>query len=504
MSGLVAENQALIAKLGELVTDKDELEEELMQINYTLKKKIAAQQTAQGEVPDSLGLSPKERKALKKVFAKFDKDGNGTIEANELQAVAEEFGEPLSEEEIAEGMSAMGGGSVDFAKFEKWIGEQRDMEEHKGIKARMLMMKMRAKHLQKQVEAGTIKKPSFAGSYTDSADNDVKVSVGVGQNDVAAKTKIDVTWCPKPEADGRAAMAAVGVPGDANAAIVVNIALLPGVDSAAEGTLSAIYEQLFDMISGDEQMEMAKEKFYLHSKPTCVVADVEGTKCLQIKVPSTLDIFEMAGMDSRYLKKIEVFLNWAHTADEMLASNPVDLFNLEGIKAGGEVVINRKIVEWMASSPEIQSAMSDGPMGEDFNGVLAGALCFGDASVNVSARSLMEIFNKDLRESFPQYNEFATDLEEKRMLDFETMVLGMLNAKIVEFYCGAPQLQDVYKEFKGCIAGPHSVKVMLPTGELALSTKGLDVINAFLPSVETIEAHESFGSGDGGDDDDDW
>merc|ERR1711871_1321969 len=109
MSGLVAENQALIAKLGELVTDKDELEEELMQINYTLKKKIAAQQTAQGEVPDSLGLSPKERKALKKVFAKFDKNSNGTIEAGELQAVAEELGEPLTEEEIAEGMSAMGG-----------------------------------------------------------------------------------------------------------------------------------------------------------------------------------------------------------------------------------------------------------------------------------------------------------------------------------------------------------------------------------------------------------
>lgn len=110
-----------------------------------LKQKIAKQQTAQGEVADPIGVSPKDMKVLRKAFNKFDKDGNGTMDAAELSEVrtntyasellprtsaeprvgtvsltphlissqlAAELAEPLTEEEIAEGMKEMDKGGT--------------------------------------------------------------------------------------------------------------------------------------------------------------------------------------------------------------------------------------------------------------------------------------------------------------------------------------------------------------------------------------------------------
>ena len=54
-----------------------------------LKQKIAKQQTAQGEVADPIGVSPKEMKSLRKSFNKFDADGSGTIETKELKTVSQ-------------------------------------------------------------------------------------------------------------------------------------------------------------------------------------------------------------------------------------------------------------------------------------------------------------------------------------------------------------------------------------------------------------------------------
>merc|ERR1719399_234139 len=135
---------------------------------------------------------------------------------------------------------------------------------------------------------------------------------------------------------------------------------------------------------------------------------------------------------------------------------------------------------------------------------IAAALTFGSADVRIKVRCIEELFNKEIRQSFEPYNEFLEEHEERRMMDADATT-GMLTAKIVEMYCnmGGP-IQTIYKDLKEKIAGPHSVKVMIPTGEIALTTVGLDCLHKFFPTPEQIEAHEAFNQGGGDDDDDDW
>ena len=50
-----------------------------------------------------------------------------------------------------------------------------------------------------------------------------------------------------------------------------------------------------------------------------------------------------------------------------------------------------QIVEWMAANEQLMSVIADGPMEEQFAPVLAGALTFGDASVSLKVKSIMEV-----------------------------------------------------------------------------------------------------------------
>ena len=56
-------------------------------------------------------------------FNKFDKDGSGAIDAQELQAVSSELGQPLSEEQLATALKDLdlnGDGVIDLKEFKRW------------------------------------------------------------------------------------------------------------------------------------------------------------------------------------------------------------------------------------------------------------------------------------------------------------------------------------------------------------------------------------------------
>jgi len=504
---LVAENQELIKKL-KAVTPEDDIEDDLRKINFMLKQKIAKQQSAQGEVADSIGVSPKEMKTLRKVFTKFDKDASGSIEAGELKALSEELAEPLTDEEIEEGMKDMGsGGKISFEDFVKWISEERDKESHKGMKMRMLKLKMRANHLKSQVSEGLNRTSSFSKDYVEVPENIVRLSGELLQGECEdGPTQVDVKWCAKPEADGRAQMTGVGAPADAAAAVCVNIQLLDGLDAGVEEELKGIYDSLFDMAGGDEMLaSVTEEQGVPLNKPTLTVKEVDGVKCLQVMVSGGLDPLAMFGIDSRLLKQVHGRVQMAHVLDEVIKGEgeQLDVLSLEGLKVNAKVEVDRKIVEWFAASEQIREALPD-DLEEAISPMLASALSFGSADLIVKVRSVQELFNKEVRESFPTYNDFLAEYEENRYQDNE-MTTGMLTSKIVEVYSTLDgPIQNIYKEIKSKIAGPHSVSIMIPTGEILVSTKGLACVHKFFPTPEEIEAHPGFSGGGGDDDDDDW
>jgi hypothetical protein len=448
-------------------------------------------------------------KTLRKAFNKFDKDGSGTIEANELAQVAEELGEGLTEEEVAEGMAAMdksGAGVVKFEDFVQWIADERDKESSKGLKMRMLKLKMRANQLKGRVSDQLTKTASFSKDYVEVPDNQVRLKAEVQQGEVpAGLTQLDLLWKAVPEADGRAAMGAVGAGGDVAACVAVNIELLPGVGEAALGELEALYDQVFDMVNGEEMMAEMGSQVMLQGKPTIKITDVEGSKCLQVLACFSFDPFAQFGIDSRLLKTVHARLQWAHKADEVIKASgeQIDLLALEGLKVNAETLVDRKIVEWLAQNEEIKGLVEETTEVE-IAPVLAAALTFGSADLIVKTRSVNEIFNKTVSEGFTCYKEWLEEYEDRRLMDADATT-GMLTTKIVEMYCnmGGP-IQTIYKDLKEKIAGPHSVKVMIPTAEISLTTEGLNVLHKFFPTPEEIEAHEAFSTGGGDDDDDDW
>ena len=67
-----------------------------------------------------------------------------------------------------------------------------------------------------------------------------------------------------------------------------------------------------------------------------------------------------------------------------------------------------------------------------------------------------------------------------------------------------PPVQAIYKEIKSKIAGPHSVVARVATGQIAISTAGLNVLHKFFPTPEEIEAHPEYSAEGGDSDDEGW
>ena len=68
---------------------------------------------------------------MRRVFMKFDKDGNGAIDAKELKQVFEELGKIFSEEEITNMIAMVDAdqsGSLEYEEFiEIVMGKQHDL-----------------------------------------------------------------------------------------------------------------------------------------------------------------------------------------------------------------------------------------------------------------------------------------------------------------------------------------------------------------------------------------
>merc|ERR1711871_1272543 len=375
------------------------------------------------------------------------------------------------------------------------------------MKMRMLKLKMRANHLKSQVKEGLNRTSSFAGYDGPAPDNLVCLGAEIVQGDCEeGPTQIDVSFTAMAEADGRAAMDAMGVPSSEPACVCINIELLPGLDGSVQEELQGIYDMLFDMAGGEDALASASEEMgYPVHKPVMKVADVDGVSCLQIIVYGGINPLEMFGADARLLKTLHGRVQLAHTLEEVIMAegDTLDVFSLEGGKVNLKAERDRKLVEWVANSEEAKGAIPEEAM-EEMAPALAAALTFGSASMNVKVRSIQDAFNKEIRDAFPAYNQFLEEFEEYRCVNGD-MTTGMLTGKIVEIYgtLDGP-IQNMYKEIKSKIAGPHSAVIILPTAKVALTTKGLNCAHKFFPTPEEIEAHPAYSGGGASDDDDDW
>ena len=66
---------------------------------------------------------------IRDLFNTIDEDGSGTLETNEIAALAIELGCPMSDDEVAAAMADMdtdGGGDVDWEEFLFWWQDQQN------------------------------------------------------------------------------------------------------------------------------------------------------------------------------------------------------------------------------------------------------------------------------------------------------------------------------------------------------------------------------------------
>jgi len=243
----------------------------------------------------------------------------------------------------------------------------------------------------------------------------------------------------------------------------------------------------------------------IHSKPTLKIAEVEGVQCLQITAPFVMDPISQVGFDSRFLKNMHARVVWAHCLEEALKGpgEQIDVLTFEGIKANVKIEIERKMFEWFSNSDEAKMVVEE-MLDLDLSAIVAAGLIAGSVDTSVKVRSLTDLFSKEIREAFDSFNEKLTQAEEMRMMDADSTV-GMLTAKIVEIYSQLPPpVQSIYNEVKAKVAGPHSVIVRVATGEIKVSTIGLDSLHKFFPTPEEITSHEAYAAGGDDSGDDEW
>jgi hypothetical protein len=102
-AGLKSETMELMDKLLSTMPDEASREAAIRDINFSVRNKLIKQQKAAGEPVDAVGVSPKEREDMKKVFDKIS-GGKTSIKSAELKKLTEDMAEPFSEDEIEEGI----------------------------------------------------------------------------------------------------------------------------------------------------------------------------------------------------------------------------------------------------------------------------------------------------------------------------------------------------------------------------------------------------------------
>eukprot|EP00658_Telonema_sp_P-2_P049557 TRINITY_DN3769_c0_g1_i4.p1 TRINITY_DN3769_c0_g1~~TRINITY_DN3769_c0_g1_i4.p1 ORF type:complete len:540 (+),score=223.39 TRINITY_DN3769_c0_g1_i4:158-1777(+) len=506
MASLKSEQAELIEKLMSTLPDEEGKEDALREINFTLKNKLIKQQKATGEPVDSVGLSPKQRSQAQIVFNKYS-NADGVLSAGDLKKLTDEMAEPFTDEEIDEGIKQMdkdGNGVIDFEEFCRWLAEERERDEHKGIKMNMLRMKMRAEQFKKDVEAGLKKTPSLPADYQGCPENLVrmtkKITQGAYQN---PKTELHMEYLATPADDGRKLMAEFGAPADAQACVCASIAMLPGTEGCND-ELQAIYDQIFDMATeGGKLMEEKGPDVFLHGKPLVRVIVQDGQPVLQVVVSFTKDPFaDYLNIDSRYVKTLEADVKWAHQVDEVLKEEgeEIDLLSLDGLETDFKFEADRAVIEWLAASPELSDMVNENPEAAQ---MIAAALVFGNIDITTNVRTITDALNPTVAESLSSYGEFFEMVEDRRRIPAE--MIGGLTEKMVEMYCRVPDpVKNIYGELKSKIAGPLRVDAITPTANIKVTSKGLECAHKFFPTVAEIEAHPGYENCDEDEEDMEW
>ena len=85
---------------------------------------------------------------VKPLFAKYDKDQSGNIDAEELNTLSAELGHPLNEEQLADAMKDLdidGDGVISLDEFNRWFFS--GMKSYGGIQRSFLKLKKRGTKL---------------------------------------------------------------------------------------------------------------------------------------------------------------------------------------------------------------------------------------------------------------------------------------------------------------------------------------------------------------------
>ena len=81
---------------------------------------MIAENESQNNVLKPFELSKEQKEELKEAFEVFDADGNGSINAEELQIVLEAVGRKMTEDEVADAITKVdegGNGEIEFDEF---------------------------------------------------------------------------------------------------------------------------------------------------------------------------------------------------------------------------------------------------------------------------------------------------------------------------------------------------------------------------------------------------
>jgi len=263
---------------------------------------------------------------------------------------------------------------------------------------------------------------------------------------------------------------------------------LDDTGDGAEEELKGIYEMLFEMANGDALIEQFSEQAFLQGKPSLQIATADdGAKVIQIMQSFKFDPFAQFQVDSRFIKNFSASVNWAHLLDEVIKEEgeQIDLLALEGVRADFKCEVDRKILEFIVADEQLREIITGAGGEEKLAYAIAAALVFGSVDVNIKSRSVMEVFNQEIRDRLEVYNEFLEDYEDKRYIPAE--MLEEVTKRIAEMYQTVEgPLQGVYKNLKSLIAGPHSVQALVPTGAFTLRSKGLNVLHKFFPTEEQM------------------
>lgn len=150
------------------------------------------------------------------LFAEFDKDGSGSIDAAEFQDLAYACGQALSADEVTAviaQLDADGNGTIEINEFRRWLdgqeGDDSEMDAVARTKKNLLKTKLAARYLVRKLRTAT----EEAGQTTVSEDTVVfSTRVGIGApEECEMGIKYEITAAPKILLDNLGGKSAVSL-----------------------------------------------------------------------------------------------------------------------------------------------------------------------------------------------------------------------------------------------------------------------------------------------------